>query len=359
MTGRTYTDAEFEAASVRHHTHELEALTREDTEDRADIAVLERRELTTAGDFASAIAQRWQDSVVAIIDVGKLLWRAKATLPHGDFGPMVESNKVPFEMRTAQRLMAIAEHSILSNTTHVSHLPVSYGTLYQLTRAPDENLEAWLEDGTVHPEMERSEVLKLLRQLSRAQTGDPGPIEGRYKVFYADPPWRYSDSGPIGSTDNYGRAERHYPTLSLEELCGEENLPNGSNLAADVRAAAEDSAVLFLWSTAPMNEDALRVIRAWGFDYKTQLIWDKVKHNFGHYVSVRHELLLVSTKGSCTPEVKELHDSVVEIERSGRHSEKPEYFRQLIDRLYPSRNRLELFAREKRRGWNCWGNEWK
>lgn len=58
MTGRTYTDAEFEAAAVRHHTHELEALTRQDTADRADVAVLERGELTTAGDFASAIAQR-------------------------------------------------------------------------------------------------------------------------------------------------------------------------------------------------------------------------------------------------------------------------------------------------------------
>ena len=278
----------------------------------------EHRELVTTDDFASAIAQRWRDSVVTIIDVGKLLLGAKAALLHGEFGPMVDGDRIPFGWNTANRLMAIANHSILSKAAHVQLLPPSWGTVYELTKIPDEPLQLMLCDGTIHPDIQRSEVVKLRRLLLRAENGDPGPIEGKYRVFYADPPWRYSDSGPIGSSDDYGRAERHYPTLSLEELCGTEDLQNGRNLAADIKAAAEDSAVLFLWSTAPMNEDALRVIRAWGFDYKTQLIWDKVKHNFGHYVSVRHELLLVSTKGSCTPEVKELHDSVVEIERSGR-----------------------------------------
>ena len=177
-------------------TFKAEALTRQDTADRADVAVLERGELTTARDFTSAIARRWQDSVVAIIDVGRLLLGAKAALSHGEFGPMIESDEVPFGLRTAQSLMAIAEHSILSNTNHGSLLPPSWRTVYELTRAPNKNLETWLADGTIHPEMERSEVVKLLRLLSRVETGDPGPIEGKYRVFYADPPWRYSDSGP-------------------------------------------------------------------------------------------------------------------------------------------------------------------
>ena len=60
------------------------------------------RELVSSDDFASAIARRWQDSVVAIIDVGKLLLGAKAALPHGEFGAMIESEKVPFGMSTAQ-----------------------------------------------------------------------------------------------------------------------------------------------------------------------------------------------------------------------------------------------------------------
>ena len=312
--------------------------------------------LVTRDDFASAIAQRWQDSVVAIIVVGKLLLGAKVTLSHGEFEPMIR-DRLPFGESTAQRLMAIANHSILSKAAHVQLLPPSWGAVYELTKIPDAPLQLMLCDGTIHPDIQRSEVVKLRRLLSRAETGDPGPIEGKYRVFYADPPWRYSDSGPIGSADNYGRAERHYPTLSLEELCGKEDLPNGRNLADDVKAPAEDNAVLFLWSTSPLIGEALSVVEAWGFHYKAQLIWDKVKHNYGHYFSVRHELLFASTKGSCTPEVKELHDSVVTIKRPGGHSEKPEYFRQLIDRLYPSGNRLELFGRRTVKGWDVWGNE--
>ena len=93
-----------------------------------------------------------------------------------------------------------------------------------------------------------------------------------------------------------------------------------------------------------MLEQALAVIKAWGFAYKTHVIWDKVSHNFGHYVSVRHENLSVH-RGSCRPDVHELEDSVRVIKRS-RHSEKPEEFRLLIDKLYPTGRRIELFARD-------------
>ena len=81
-----------------------------------------------------------------------------------------------------------------------------------------------------------------------------------------------------------------------------------------------------------------------------------MKHNWGHYVSVRHEHLLICVKGSCTPDIKELYDSVISIEKT-RHSEKPAYFRELIDKLYTHGNRIELFAREVAPGWDSWGNE--
>jgi len=108
---------------------------------------------------------------------------------------------------------------------------------------------------------------------------------------------------------------------------------------------AEDDAVLFLWATSPMLENAFQVIRAWGFKYKTSFVWDKVKHNFGHYNSIRHEFLLVCTRGSCTPDAGKLFDSVQTIERSDRHSEKPEEFRKIIETLYTRGAKLELFAR--------------
>ena len=100
-------------------------------------------DLVSADDFADAIVARWQDSVLAIIDVGKLLLGAKEALPHGEFGPMIESDRVPFSSRTAQRLMEIAEHSLLSNATRASHLPPSWMTVYELTKVPDDALGGW------------------------------------------------------------------------------------------------------------------------------------------------------------------------------------------------------------------------
>jgi len=165
---------------------------------------------------------------------------------------------------------------------------------------------------------------------------------GKYRVIYADPPWAYRDTG----LDDYGHAERHYPAMTVEELC---ELP--------VAGLAADDSVLFLWVTAPMAEESFKVVRAWGFSYKAMFVWDKVKHNFGHYNSVRHELLLVYTRGQCVPDSRRLEDSVVSIERPAKHAEKPAKFAEIIDAMYPLGPRIELFARSRRPGWDAWGNE--
>jgi N6-adenosine-specific RNA methylase IME4 len=166
--------------------------------------------------------------------------------------------------------------------------------------------------------------------------------EGKFRVIYADPPWQYGDR----FVDGYGSVDFTYPTMTIAELC---QLPVWDLVA--------DDAVLFIWVTSPLLEDAFKVVRAWGFEYKTSFVWDKVKHNYGHYNSVRHEFLLVCTKGSCTPDDLELFDSVQMVERSNKHSEKPEEFRRIIDSLYTWGQRIELFARRKVEGWEAWGND--
>jgi N6-adenosine-specific RNA methylase IME4 len=163
----------------------------------------------------------------------------------------------------------------------------------------------------------------------------------RYRVVYADPPWPYRDARS-GSTTG---ATDHYPTMPLPEIC-----------ALPIERIAEDNAVLFLWVTSPMLEDAFPVINAWGFKYKASFVWDKVRHNMGHYNSVRHELLLICTRGSCVPDDSTLYDSVQSIERT-EHSRKPEEFRAIIDALYPRGKRIELFARGAADGWDVWGYE--
>ena len=190
-------------------------------------------------------------------------------------------------------------------------------------------------------------VYNLARNIAREgrskNTVAPPITPGKYRILYMDPPWKYS----ADFMDKYGHAEAHYKTMTMEELA---TLP--------IRDMAESDCVLFLWATSPKLKEAMFIMEEWGFGYKTSFVWDKVKHNFGYYNSVRHEFLLIGGIGRSTPDSKELHDSVISIERSKIHSEKPKYFRELIDKLYPTGKRRELFARGKLPDhWDGWGAE--
>ena len=193
-------------------------------------------------------------------------------------------------------------------------------------------------------------IKKAAREINREQIAgrrqdriEETPVmpDGKYNVIYADPPWKY-DYG----FDIHGAADRHYPTMTVKELC---ELP--------IHDIVETNAVLFLWTTSPKLFDSSEIIKAWGFEYKTSFIWDKIKHVMGHYNSVRHEFLLVCVKGSFPKQSDTLHDSVISIERSDKHSEKPIYFRELIEDMYPRSKKIELFARAKIEGWDTWGQE--
>ena len=171
--------------------------------------------------------------------------------------------------------------------------------------------------------------------------------DGKYTVIYADPPWNYNDKQGGTISKRYGAAEKHYPSMNLISL-----------KSMDIQRLSAKNAVLFLWATSPLLPDALELCRAWDFQYKSAFIWDKIKHNMGHYNSVRHEMLLIATKGKCTPQIPKLFNSVQTIERTAKHSEKPEKFREIIDTLYPEGNRIELFRRGKPvKNWVVWGNE--
>lgn len=193
----------------------------------------------------------------------------------------------------------------------------------------------------------KSSIKKVYTQIQKAERLEKNKAvewpKGKYRIIYADPPWQYGDERSGG---NHGGAIDHYNTMSIKELKD-----------MSVASVSEDNAVLFLWVAAPLLPEALELINAWGFKYKTHFIWDKVKHNMGHYNSVRHELLLIATKGSCTPDNVQLFDSVQSIERTDRHSEKPEEFRNIIESLYTYGNKLEMFARKQVRGWEVFGNE--
>jgi N6-adenosine-specific RNA methylase IME4 len=193
-------------------------------------------------------------------------------------------------------------------------------------------------------ELTRRDVRILARQAQaqrRLRTAAEFPT-GKYRVIYADPPWQYGNEQPAYHTEQ----ANYYPVMAPAEIA-----------ALPVATVAESDAVLFLWATSPILPEALEVAEAWSFEYKTAFVWDKIKHNMGHYNSVRHEFLLLCIRGSCPPDAPTLFDSVVTIERSAVHSEKPERFREIIDTIYPIGPRIELFSRKAATGWARWGNE--
>ena len=106
-----------------------------------------------------------------------------------------------------------------------------------------------------------------------------------------------------------------------------------------------------------MLQKALEVMNAWGFEYRTCMTWVKDKIGMGHWVRQRHELLLIGRRGAMhTPDPEDRPDSVIEAPRT-RHSEKPPVVYEIIERMYPTCERVELFARAPRDNWARWGNE--
>jgi len=207
--------------------------------------------------------------------------------------------------------------------------------------------------------MSKRELRKAVRDYRAALNKlDPGPLpDGKYRIIYCDPPWRYNDERNLNGYDT-NAASNSYPTMSLQELIDLQD-PNGKS----VTELAVDNCVLFLWATVPLQEDAHKLMGAWGFAYKTNIVWDKVKPGMGglgHYTLTNHEQLLIGTQGPYI-HVEEKFDSVQEIEKSGKHSKKPEEFRGIIDRMYPQTeviDRIELFRRgDVPKGWHVWGNE--
>ena len=186
------------------------------------------------------------------------------------------------------------------------------------------------------------EVKREQAKIDKKEFGIP---KGKYEIIYLDPPWKYDKDEAYFGQD----VERHYPTMNPDEIY---KLP--------LKEMAYKDCVLYMWATAPKLNIAMKAIEAWGFDYKTCLVWDKVKHNMGYYASIRHEILLIAGVGSTAPTEKSFANQIdsVYVEERTEHSKKPAYFYEIIEGKHPLKTkRIELFSREKRRGWEAWGNE--
>lgn len=163
---------------------------------------------------------------------------------------------------------------------------------------------------------------------------------GEFNIIYADPPWKYDFS------ETYSRQiENQYPTMDVEEIC-QMKIPSYSN------------SVLYMWATAPKLREALEVMSAWGFEYKTHMVWDKQTIGMGYWFRGQHELLMVGTKGFFSPPEESLRIPSLYTERKSSHSKKPLKFYEWIESWYPNGKYLELFARSKFNDkWTVYGNQ--
>lgn len=175
--------------------------------------------------------------------------------------------------------------------------------------------------------------------------------DGGWQLVLADPPWRFEVRD---RATGLGRsADAHYPTMELKDI-----------LALPVRRIAAPSSVLLLWTTMVMLADAQRVIRAWGFTYKTcAFAWTKLNADgspfsgTGYYTRSNTELCLLATRGQGLPRLAMDVGQAI-LSRRREHSRKPDGVYDRIARLFGSDvRRLELFARTAWPGWATWGRE--
>jgi N6-adenosine-specific RNA methylase IME4 len=180
----------------------------------------------------------------------------------------------------------------------------------------------------------------MVKQLEERDKPKPAPPEGHYNVILVDPPWSYIVPGRCDPKNHYG-------VMSDEEIKA-------------LRIPAADNAILFLWATNPKLDIAIDTLRAWGFTYKTNFAWFKDKFGTGYYNRGQHELLLIGVKGKGigVPFQADRSSSVFFAERT-EHSKKPEVVYEMIEKMYPGRKYLEMFARGKpyNEKWTVWGLE--
>lgn len=170
--------------------------------------------------------------------------------------------------------------------------------------------------------------------------------EGTFGLILADPPWPYE----AGAVDPSRQIENQYPPMTIADI---------SSLGDRIATVRAPDCILYLWATSAMmvSGEAVEVVKAWGFNGRSTMVWVKESIGGGYWARQRHEHLLIATHGSPMPPAEHMRpDSVIEAPRR-EHSQKPALVHTLLEACYPRAPKLELFARETREGWTPWGNE--
>ena len=175
--------------------------------------------------------------------------------------------------------------------------------------------------------------------------------ENKYDVLYADPPWNQSKGGKKNVRENSSGAKLDYPTLPLCDI---------QSILHNACKHTNENSILFLWTIDKYLFEAQRMAELEGYKLHARMIWNKVTGIPAAFtVRFGHEYLLYMYKDKLLPVAKEERGKIHTVfsEQVTKHSKKPVIAYEIVERLYPTEKKLELFAREKRNGWSCWGND--
>lgn len=258
-----------------------------------------------------------------------------------------QGTRVDISQNSGESLIPIDTQKKVAKAARVSHDTISKIEKIEKKATPKQKEQ--LEKGEssinhIHKQIRsqerRQERIQSLMDLSQKPTEELGSL-GLFPVIYADPPWLYEHS-----KSDSRKIENQYPTMTLEDI-----------KALEIPTTPD--AILFVWATSPKLTEAIEVIQAWGFNYRTCMVWVKDRIGPGYYARQRHELLLIAKKGNMvTPKEANRPDSVIESPREKIHSKKPDIVYELIEQMYSELPKLEMFARSNdRENWSVWGNE--
>jgi len=181
----------------------------------------------------------------------------------------------------------------------------------------------------------------------------------KYQIIYADPPWQQSKGGKKSVRPHSSGEKLDYPVMDLVDIW---------NVLNKASKLAEENHCFFLWTIDKFLWDAERIMKELSYKLHARMIWNKVTGIPAAFtIRFGHEYLLWFYKEKLLPVASEERGKIHSVftEQVKKHSQKPEIAYQIIERLYPNTNKLELFARPisslfpKRQGWDVWGNEVK
>ena len=172
----------------------------------------------------------------------------------------------------------------------------------------------------------------------------------KYDIIYSDPPWKQTKGGLRKARPNQAK-NLDYETMEIKDI---------KNIHVDITKYVKETHTVFMWTIDKFLHEAETMMADLGYKLHARIIWDK-ENGIAPAFTVRyaHEYLLWFYKPKMLKIAEDMRGKYTTVlrEKATKHSKKPEVAYKLIEDLYPDANKLEMYARNKRDGWDAWGNE--